>query len=87
MKSGTQAGRAVAIGLMAGRGAPKQAVSASVVSAQKKTASPARSAKAATIEDRLESKATAADHRSHAGERSLGQMTREERRKLLYGDG
>jgi hypothetical protein len=39
-----------------------------------------------TIEDRLKSKATAADLDDFAGQRSLGQLSRDERRKLLFGE-
>jgi len=44
-----------------------------------------RAVAAETIEVRLERKATAADTRTFPPE-SLGQMTREKRHKLLYGD-
>lgn len=39
-----------------------------------------------TIEDRLVEKAEAADRRDHTGQRSLGQMSREDLRKHLFGD-
>jgi hypothetical protein len=39
-----------------------------------------------TIEDRLVEKADAADRRDYSGQRSLGQMSREELRKHLFGD-
>jgi hypothetical protein len=38
-----------------------------------------------TIEDRLVSKAEAADRRDYTGERSLGEMSREEMHKFLFG--
>lgn len=38
-----------------------------------------------TVEERLVAKAEAADRRDRSGERSLGQMSREERHKLLFG--
>lgn len=38
-----------------------------------------------TIEDRLVEKAAAADHRDYTGQRSLGQMSKEELRKYLFG--
>jgi hypothetical protein len=38
-----------------------------------------------TIEDRLADKAKLADKTDFTGQRSLGQMTRAERRKLLFG--
>ena len=38
-----------------------------------------------TIEDRLTAKADLADMMDFTGQRSLGQMTRAERRKLLFG--
>jgi len=39
-----------------------------------------------TIEERLIAKADAADRHDFSGERSLGQMSREERHKLLFGE-
>jgi len=39
-----------------------------------------------TIEDRLEAKAAHADRTDHTGQPSLGQMTREARRKALFGE-
>lgn len=39
-----------------------------------------------TIEDRLVEKADAADRHDYTGQRSLGQMSREELRKHLFGD-
>jgi len=39
-----------------------------------------------TIEDRLKSKAAAADIDDFAGQRSLGQLSRDERRKFLFGE-
>lgn len=39
-----------------------------------------------TIEDRLKSKAAAADTDDFAGQRSLGQLSRDERRKLLFSE-
>jgi hypothetical protein len=44
-----------------------------------------RTAPAETIEARLERKAAVADTKAFAT-KSLGQMTREQRHKLLYGD-
>lgn len=38
-----------------------------------------------TIEDRLVEKAEAADRRDFTGQRSLGQMRREEQHKFLFG--
>ena len=54
--------------------------------AQTLTAASRRGTKRAanTIEQNLEDKAAAADTKIFAG-RSLGQMSREERRKLLFG--
>jgi hypothetical protein len=39
-----------------------------------------------TIEQRLIAKAEAADRHDYAGERSLGQMSREERHRYLFGE-
>jgi len=39
-----------------------------------------------TIEDRLDAKTARADPRDHAGRRSLGQMSRDEQRKVLFGE-
>jgi|HubBroStandDraft_1064217.scaffolds.fasta_scaffold255374_2 hypothetical protein len=44
-----------------------------------------RAAKETTLEDRLEAKATLADHADFSGP-SLGEMSREQRHKLLYGE-
>ncbi len=45
-----------------------------------------RIARQTTIEDRLEAKASVADQRDYSGQCSLGQMSREERRKFLFGE-
>ncbi len=55
------------------------------VPTKKKSSKPPRAATVETIEARLKRKATAADTQSFATD-SLGQMTREMRHKLLYGD-
>ena len=52
---------------------------------RKKPVAPAKLAQVETIESRLERKAVAADVRT-AGTQSLGQISREQRHKLLYGD-
>lgn len=51
----------------------------------KKSSKPRREGAVETIEARLQRKATEADTKTFAT-KSLGQMTREKRHKLLYGD-
>jgi hypothetical protein len=53
--------------------------------ATKKSPKRLRAEAVETIEARLDRKATVADNTAFASE-SLGQMTREKRHKLLYGD-
>ncbi len=53
--------------------------------AAKKAPKPPRAVAVETIEARLTRKATVADTKTFTSE-SLGQMTREKRHKLLYGD-
>ena len=55
------------------------------VTAAKKYSKRRRTVAIETIEARLERKATVADTKTFVTE-SLGQMTREKRHKLLYGD-
>jgi len=55
------------------------------VMATKKFVKPGRTVDVETIEARLERKATVADTKKFDST-SLGQMTREKRHKLLYGD-
>jgi len=58
---------------------------AGIVLATKKSSKQHRAVAVETIEARLARKAVVADTRTFATE-SLGQMTREKRHKLLYGD-
>ena len=51
-----------------------------------KAAASDRSGKPTTIEQRLVAKAEAADRHDYSGQRSLGQMSREEVHALLFGD-
>ena len=52
----------------------------------RKPAASAPVAREETIEDRLVAKAAAADRRDYTGQRSLGDMSREELRALLSGE-
>ena len=45
-----------------------------------------KNARLPTVEDRLVAKAGLADHAGASGQQSLGAMSREERRKLLFGE-
>jgi hypothetical protein len=60
---------------------------ASGPAASRKQIAAAPSAQEKTIEDRLIAKAKAADHRNHAGQRSLADMSREELHAFLSGEG
>ena len=67
--------------------APPAGALACMATATVKRTPAAKARQPETIEDRLAAKAAAANNRDYTGQRSLGQMSREERHKFLYGDG